>query len=147
MGELLNFEWNGILLKKSGFQVITWKHNFFIMTPWLYPLCTPIIWKPFACSFQNRACYQGKVMTKKLSNLNFSRKNGPTYWFSTRKTYVGFVFAQTIVKISGFITVKSNYPIKPSSPCISSVWNIRQSPLFTVHAYSLANFLHAYSMH
>ena len=45
------------MLKKACFQVMTWKHDFFRMTPWLYPLCTPIIWKPLKSYFQNRSCF------------------------------------------------------------------------------------------
>ena len=44
---------------------MTWKHDFFSMTSWIFPLCTPIIWKPLPCSFQNRSCFHSSYNQKK----------------------------------------------------------------------------------
>ena len=56
----------GLMLKKSCFQVMTWRHAFFSMTPWLYPLCRPIIWKPLPCSCKNRSCFHSSYNQKKV---------------------------------------------------------------------------------
>ena len=52
-------------MKKSCFQVMTWKHKIFIMIPWLLYLCTHFIWKLFLYCFQNRPCFHCSYNQKK----------------------------------------------------------------------------------
>ena len=52
-----SWQGHGVMMKKSCFKIIyskTWlfRHEFTT-----FSLCTPIIWKPWPCMFQNRSCF------------------------------------------------------------------------------------------
>ena len=64
-------------MKKVIFWVMIWKHNYFFMTPWPFPICTSFLWKPFPCCFRTFFCfhciyYPTNICIFKVSQLIFS---------------------------------------------------------------------------
>ena len=57
---------HGVMMNKSYFQIMTQKHEFLSMTPWLIPLGTPFFSKPLQCSFQNRSFFYCSYNPKKF---------------------------------------------------------------------------------
>ena len=67
----LSDNWGTQWVKSWGHaeKVMFSSHDFFSMTPWLYPLCTPIIWKHLRCSFQNRSYFHSSYNQKKVPRI------------------------------------------------------------------------------
>ena len=61
---------NEIILKKASFQIMTRKHDFFLMTIWPLPIWTSFLWNPLICC--NRT---GLVFTVALTKKNAPRLN------------------------------------------------------------------------
>ena len=76
-----NMKRYGVMMNKSCFWVMIWKHEFFIMTPWHFLIFISFCWKLLLCSFQNRSCFHCSYNQKrgcgfKVGKLTFSPCTG-----------------------------------------------------------------------